>query len=283
MKVIWNDQIVDESQVVIHREDRGYQFGDGLYEVIRIYNGQLFMANEHFERLVVGANKIKLPLPYSIEQMQSRIQELIEIETIVNGYVYFQITRGVRSPRSHAFPPQEEVNPIWTATVTALDRMVEMQEKGLIAATVEDRRWLHCDIKSLSLLGNILSLEEAKEKGADDALLYRNGVITEASASNVWFVKDHIIYTHPDGNLILPGITKIAIKKILNKLNYQLIEEAFPLSELDSIDECFISNSVWEIIPITQIDGKLINNGIRGSLTYQLQEAYTEWIQRVIS
>lgn len=199
MKVLWNDQIVDREAVKIDIEDRGYQYGDGIYEVIRIYNGRCFMLGEHMTRLESSAQKIKLTLPYTISQLTENLKLLVKTEGITEGEIYLQITRGIASPRNHEFPSAGAVKGVVTANVIPFERPLEMQHAGLSATVLPDERWLHCDIKSLSLLGNLLALDQAIEAGFDDALLQRDGFFTEASASNLWFVIDGIVYTHPDG------------------------------------------------------------------------------------
>ncbi|AMG50547.1 MULTISPECIES: D-amino-acid transaminase [Enterococcus] len=274
MKVLWNDQIVDREAVKIDIEDRGYQYGDGIYEVIRIYNGRCFMLGEHMTRLESSAQKIKLTLPYTIPQLTENLKLLVKTEGITEGEIYLQITRGIASPRNHEFPSAGAVKGVVTANVIPFERPLEMQHAGLSATVLPDERWLHCDIKSLSLLGNLLALDQAIEAGFDDALLQRDGCFTEASASNLWFVIDGIVYTHPDGRLVLPGITKMKVLQLCQQLEIPYREEPVPVEALNNAQECFLTNSVWEIVPIVKVDGKSVGNGTLGSITKRLQAAY---------
>lgn len=274
MKVLWNDQIVDREAVKIDIEDRGYQYGDGIYEVIRIYNGRCFMLGEHMTRLESSAQKIKLTLPYTISQLTENLKLLVKTEGITEGEIYLQITRGIASPRNHEFPSAGAVKGVVTANVIPFERPQEMQHAGLSATVLPDERWLHCDIKSLSLLGNLLALDQAIEAGFDDALLQRDGCFTEASASNLWFVIDGIVYTHPDGRLVLPGITKMKVLQLCQQLEIPYREEPVPVEALNNAQECFLTNSVWEIVPIVKVDGKSVGNGTLGSITKRLQAAY---------
>lgn len=274
MKVLWNDQIVDREAVKIDIEDRGYQYGDGIYEVIRIYNGRCFMLGEHMTRIESSAQKIKLTLPYTISQLTENLKLLVKTEGITEGEIYLQITRGIASPRNHEFPSAEAVKGVVTANVIPFERPLEMQHAGLSATVLPDERWLHCDIKSLSLLGNLLALDQAIEAGFDDALLQRDGFFTEASASNLWFVIDGIVYTHPDGRLVLPGITKMKVLQLCQQLEIAYREEPVPVDALSNVQECFLTNSVWEIVPIVNVDGKSVGNGTLGSITKRLQAAY---------
>ena len=274
MKVLWNDQIVDREAVKIDIEDRGYQYGDGIYEVIRIYNGRCFMLGKHMTRLESSAQKIKLTLPYTIPQLTENLKLLVKTEGITEGEIYLQITRGIASPRNHEFPSAGAVKGVVTANVIPFERPLEMQHAGLSATVLPDERWLHCDIKSLSLLGNLLALDQAIEAGFDDALLQRDGCFTEASASNLWFVIDGIVYTHPDGRLVLPGITKMKVLQLCQQLEIPYREEPVPVEVLNNAQECFLTNSVWEIVPIVKVDGKSVGNGTLGSITKRLQAAY---------
>lgn len=274
MKTLFNGQIMDKAAVVISFEDRGYHFGDGLYEAVRIYAGKMFMYSEHFDRLVAGAEKIHLLLPFTKYELQKMLEELVAVSQVDNGLLYFQISRGVVSPRQHLMPEKGSVEPVYLAYTLPFERPLQIQAEGQKATVIPDKRWLHCDIKSLSLMGNLLSLDEAVKDGFQDALLERDGVFTEASASNAWFVIDGVVYTHPDSNLILPGITKQHLLKLAQAHQIKVVEEAVKVSQLAEVSECFVTNSVYEIVPIVSIDGKTLGNGQPGPLTKQLLELY---------
>lgn len=278
MKVLWNEKIVEESEVKIYLEDRGYQFGDGIYEVIRIYDGYLYMEKEHLDRLWVSAEKIRMTLPFTKEELSQRLHRLANEVGLENARIYFQVTRGTAKPRLHNFPDPKEVQPVLMADIQPASRPSSKQNIGIRAGFVEDKRWLHCDIKSISLLGNILALDEAQQKGYDEAVLVRNGYVTEASASNLWMVKDEVLYTHPDGNLVLPGIAKIKIRELVKTLGIELREERFTKEELLVADECFKTSSVAEIMPIIEIDDHKIGEGMPGSLTKKILTAYIETV-----
>ncbi|HCM85986.1 MULTISPECIES: D-amino-acid transaminase [Enterococcus] len=278
MKVLWNEKIVEESEVKIDLEDRGYQFGDGIYEVIRIYDGYLYMEKEHLDRLWVSAEKIRMTLPFTKEELSQRLHRLANEVGLENARIYFQVTRGTAKPRLHNFPDPKEVQPVLMADIQPASRPSSKQNIGIRAAFVEDKRWLHCDIKSISLLGNILALDEAQQKGYDEAVLVRDGYVTEASASNLWMVKDEVLYTHPDGNLVLPGIAKIKIRELVKTLGIELREERFTKEELLAADECFKTSSVAEIMPIIEIDDHKIGEGMPGSLTKKILTAYIETV-----
>lgn len=282
MKVLWNEEIIDESEVKIDIEDRGYQFGDGIYEVIRIYDGYMYMEKEHLDRLWVSAEKIRMTLPFTREELSQRLHRLAQEVGLENARVYFQVTRGTAKPRLHDFPNPKEVQPVLMADIQPASRPSAKQNIGIRAGFVEDKRWLHCDIKSISLLGNIMALDEAQQKGYDEAVLVRDGIVTEASASNLWMVKDEVLYTHPDGNLVLPGIAKIKIRELVKALGIELKEEAFTEKELLAADECFKTSSVAEIMPIIEIDNQTIGDGTPGKVTKKLLNAYIESVNLAV-
>lgn len=281
MHILWNDQIVERDEVKIDIEDRGYQYGDGLYEVVRVYNGHLFMLEEHLNRLWDGAEKIRMTLPFTKDELAANLQKLVALEGIPEGKLYFQVTRGIDSPRNHALPDPKKVTGVLTANITACERPVKKMQEGITVAVVPDTRWLHCDIKSLSLMGNILSLDEARRQGFDDAVLIRDDKVTEASAANFWAVKDGTVYTHPDGNLILPGITKRKILELARELNIPVKEEAIFEEELFTADECFVSGSVTEIVPVVKINEHIVGSGKPGEITQQLINAYIASVDQV--
>lgn len=261
-------------------EDRGYQYGDGLYEVIRVYNGQLYMADEHMTRLWTGAEKIKLHLPFTQTELLERLKELTAVEKVAEGKLYLQVTRGIDSPRNHALPDPKKVTGVLTANIIPYARPVEKQSKGIAVGIVPDTRWLHCDIKSLSLLGNVMALEHARSRGFEDAVQIRDGKVTEASAANFWMVKDGTVYTHPDGQLILPGITKLKLLEIAEKLGIPVKEEVFDEEALFIADECFITGSLIEVVPVVKIEEHKVGTGQPGEITKQLHQAYLAEIER---
>lgn len=279
MKVIWNDEIVERSEVKIDMEDRGYQFADGIYDVVRAYNGKFFTLNEHVDRLFSSAEKIELRLPFTKEKLKEMLSELIKINNIDTGNVYMQVTRGIGIPRNHPYPDPEEVSPVFTATTTIVARDQEKMDRGMSALIVPDLRWLRCDIKSISLLGNIMAKHEAHKKGADEAILHRDGIVTECSSSNVWMIKNDTIYTHPDGNLVLPGITKLVLLRVAQNAGLSVKEEAFTLEDLKKSDEVFASSTTMEAMPITSIDGNPVGTGQRGPVVKKLQQLYVDAVE----
>src|SRR5690606_40312124 len=217
---LWNDQIVKNEEVLVDKEDRGYQFGDGVYEVVKVYNEKLFTATEHIDRFYDSAEKIRITIPYTKDKLHQLLHQLVEANNIDTGHVYFQITRGA-GPRNHIFPG-DDVIPVITGNTKENPRPLENFEKGVKATFVEDIRWLRCDIKSLNLLGAVLAKQEAYEKGCYEAILHRDEIVTEGSSSNIYGIKEGVLYTHPANNLILNGITRQVIIKCADRKSTRL-------------------------------------------------------------
>lgn len=273
-----NDEFVDESEGKINYSDRGYNFGDGIYEYIRIYDGKVFTSKEHYERLFRSAKEIGLNLEgYSVEGLTEVTKTLAAKNNVVNGGVYIQVTRGV-APRNHPFP-DVSTKPVFSAFSKSYDRPYEELKNGVKAITVDDIRWLRCDIKSLNLLGNVLAKEKAAQNGAAEAIMHRDQTVTEGSSSNVYAVKDGKIYTHPANNLILNGITRRIIKKSAEALNIPFIEEAFTLDFLNDADEVIISSTSIEVMPVIQVNDNKIGDGKVGQITKQLQKSFDNYIE----
>ncbi|PKR84350.1 D-amino-acid transaminase [Heyndrickxia camelliae] len=277
-KVIYNGELVERENVKVDIEDRGYQFGDGIYEVIRVYNGGLFTKNEHIQRLYESAEKIGLKIPFEKEFLCKKLEELVEENQLQTGIIYLQITRGV-SPRQHGFPTPA-VEPVLVAYTKSMERPEALMKEGAKGLLVEDIRWLRCDIKSLNLLGNIMAKQKAAESGCFEAIQHREGIVTEGSSSNVFMIKNGILITHPAVNLILNGITRQVILKICKSKQIPVKEEAFTVDDLVNADEVFISSTTSEIMPIVQLDGNKIGHGIPGEWTKQLQQYFMEEIQK---
>ncbi|WP_054949985.1 D-amino-acid transaminase [Numidum massiliense] len=284
MLVLENDQFKQREDVQIDPEDRGYQFGDGIYEVIRVYDGQPFLLGEHIERLVRSAREIKLPLPLSAEKLEGKVTELIAQAgssstgvTNATGNVYVQITRGV-APRTHQFPKNPQ--PKLIGYFIPAERPHTAMANGIKAITAPDIRWLRCDIKSLNLLGSALAKQEAVERGCQEAILHRDEVVTEGSSTNVFIVTDGMLRTHPANHLILHGITRATVRQCAEQLNLHVSEAPFTLRELLAADEVFITGTTVEISPVIEIDARPIGNGSPGPVTRRLQQAFAELIDQ---
>ena len=278
---LWNDRIVADEEVVVDKEDRGYQFGDGVYEVVKVYNGPLFTMEEHVERFYASAEKIKITIPYTKDKLYTLLHQLVEANEIDTGHIYFQITRGA-CPRNHIFPGND-VQPVLTGNAKENPRPVANFENGVKATFAEDIRWLRCDIKSLNLLGAVLAKQEAHEKGCYEAILHRGETVTEGSSSNIYGVKDGVLYTHPADNLILNGITRQVILKCAEEIGMPVKEEAFTKEQLLAMDEVIVSSTTSEVTPIIDIDGQVIGGGKPGGWTRKLQAQFDTKIPQPIN
>jgi D-alanine transaminase len=274
---IINGEIIERSKAKVDIEDRGYQFGDGVYEVIRVYNGKMFTAANHLHRFGKSTDSIGIALPYSIEQLSASLEELIKKNQLQEGIIYMQITRGT-APRNHAFP-SEEVQPTLVAYTKELARPSGNFAAGVKTILTEDIRWLRCDIKSLNLLGNLLAKQKAAEQGCYEAIQHRGNTVTEGSSSNIFIVKDGAVITHESNHLILKGITKDVVLQKCLEHQITVEERSFTLDELADADEVFLSSTTSEVTPIVEIDGKKVKEGIPGPITRKLQTLFTQEIE----
>jgi D-alanine transaminase len=239
----------------------------------------MFTVNEHINRLYESAKKIRLVMPFAKIELIKLLEKLIKVNELKNGHIYFQITRGV-SERIHQFP-DFTVEPVLTAFTKEMDRPLEKQKTGIKASLVEDERWLKCDIKSLNLLANVLAKQEATEKGSFEAILHRGDIITEGSASNIFGIKNNVLYTHPANNLILHGITRAVIFKLAEQVGLTVKEEAMTVNELLQMEEVFLSSTTSEIMPIIQIDEHKVDNGVVGRLTKEMQQQFEKLVKEL--
>ncbi|CAN7254710.1 D-amino-acid transaminase [Rossellomorea sp. LjRoot5] len=272
--VFVNGELIDRDKAKVDIEDRGYQFGDGIYEVIRVYEGTTFTMKEHMGRLYQSAEKMKLSIPYEEEDFTSKLLHLIDLNGVKDGIVYVQVTRGV-SARQHHFPSEDVVGSV-IAYTKDFPVPAHQMKQGVTAKLVEDIRWLRCDIKSLNLLGNLLAKQEAATEGHFEAILHRGDTVTEGSSSNAFMVKNGVIYTHPVTNLILNGITRRVIEDLCRKNGISFQEETFSVSELMKAEEVFIASTTSEVMPVVEIDGQEIGEGTPGAVTKRLQELFNK-------
>lgn len=274
-------QFTDKDGVRISIDDRGYYFGDGVYEVVKVYNGELFTAQEHMSRLLESASKVKMAVPYTEQQLIGIAEELMKKNDIDTGHVYLQVTRGA-SARVHHFPDMS-VAPVVTGYAIDNARPLLNLQEGVAAKTVEDIRWLRCDIKSLNLLGNVMAKQEAHEAGCVEAIFIRDGIVMEGSSSNMFGIRNGIVYTHPATNLILNGITRKVILNICSELEIQVLEKEFTLEELYLMDEFIMTSTTAEVTPVITIDNKKIGSGVPGPITKKLQEAFAKKLPLTIT
>ncbi|WP_423799944.1 D-amino-acid transaminase [Neobacillus sp. SAB-20_R2A] len=269
----FNGKFVDSNDPVIPIDERGHQFGDGVYEYIRTYNGKPFMLEEHVDRLYRSAYAIKLQIDPNRDALKNTMLELIQKSGLTNLDLYVQVTRGI-APRNHLFP---DCSVSVSMTVKPF-RTIKTGEKGAGVILCPDERWQNCYIKSLNLLPNILAKQSAYEKGFLEAVLVRDGKVTEGTSSNVYIVKNSSIITTPLSKHILSGITRMAVKDIAIETGIPFFEKQFTPDEMIQADEIFITSTTMEIMPIVRVEDHEINGGEVGTITRTLQEQFKERI-----
>ncbi|WP_338471745.1 D-amino-acid transaminase [Niallia sp. XMNu-256] len=271
-----NGKYIPLTEPVIPIEERGHQYGDGVYEVIRVYKGKPFMLSEHIDRLFISATAIKLQLECNKSYFNDLIKQAIKVSGLLESKIYLQITRGI-APRNHLFP---DVPVSITMTVNEMIPLDPVfRESGVKAIFHEDERWANCHIKSLNLLPNILAKQAAQEMGCFEAILHRDGWITEGSSSNIFIVKNNELYTTPLSNKILAGITRRAVIQLCEKLSINVIQHPFRKKDLIEADEVFMTNTTNEVVPIVEVDGIYkIGFGTPGNMTKRLYQQFQQEI-----
>ncbi len=272
--MLWNNEIVERKSenAMVSFEDRGYQFGDGVYEVIRIYDGKLHTLDWHLDRLFYSMEQLAIRAPFSRPKIKQLLKQLIEKNQFtIDGKIYLQVTRGMQ-PRDHIY--LEELDAIFYATVDRFDQPVDMWENGVKVTLQDDIRWLRCDIKSLNLLGNVLARTKAQRNGYHEPLFHRDGIVRECGASNFYMIKDGVIHTHPTNHYILGGITRKKVLWFANELGIPVKEREIAVEELKDADECFLTATPLEVVPIIQIDENPVNGNGIGEITKRLQQYY---------
>ncbi|NNU84195.1 D-amino-acid transaminase [Geobacillus sp. BMUD] len=272
--VLTDRGILRYEQVTYPMEERGLQFGDGVYEVVRLYNGIYVWLREHLDRLYRSAAAIRLSVPFGCEELIEQLEELRRLNDVQeDAILYLQVTRG-SFPRHHAFPAENRPN--LYAYIQPMARKTEEMTHGVRAILTKDVRWEYCYIKSLNLLPNVLAKQEAVERGAFEAIFHRDGIVTEGSSSNIFLVKNETVYTHPATERILNGIVRTKVKQFCAELGIPFVEEAFSTTDLAKADELFLTSTTSAITPIIQVDETVIGNGISGTVTKALQAAYRQ-------
>ena len=270
-----NSKFVKFRDAKVHIEDRGLQFSDSIYEVISFYNQQLVDFEFHIKRLKYSLKELDIKYVVNQDKLKKIFKKIINLNKLKNGIVYMQITRGIQ-PRDHSY----KNNLIPNLIIYVINKKFNLPNKnfkGEKAITYKDLRWKRRDIKTVSLLANVLAKNEAVRKNAYEAILIDKGKITEATASNVWIVKNNKLLTHPTNTDILKGVTRESIKRIIKTNKLQLNEKSFTIKQLYNADEVFITSSTNLVTPIIKIDSKIINKGKIGNISLQLASLYANF------
>ncbi len=272
-RVYLNGEFLPLGEARIPVMDRGFLFGDSIYEVIPAYGGRLFRLQQHLQRLENSLHAIQMENPLSQPEWESMLATLTTQYQGEDQSVYLQVTRGVAPSRDHAIP--EGVPPTLFAIATpfpAIDPQV--YERGIAAITLDDIRWRFCNIKATTLLPNVLLRQEAKERGAMEAILIRDGLAMEGAASNLFIVDDGQIITPPKGEHLLPGVTRDLLLELAAEAEIPYCEAPVRAEQLDSADEIWLTSSTREIMPVTRLDDRPINNGHPGELWQKLFDRF---------
>ena len=269
----FNGKFIPKNEINISPDDRGFLFADGIYEVVRWYEGFFYDMPSHINRLKRSLRELRINWD-GAEQFPSVAKDLIIKNSLENqpAMVYLQVTRGV-AKRTHHFP-RPEVSPTIYSYAFGFTPDKESKESGIKVMLKEDIRWSRCDIKSIALLPNTLSFQEARENGMKECIFVRNGNITEGSHSNIFFVIDKTLFTHPESNYVLSGITRKNILRIAQEAGINVREEAVPENRIRFISEAFITNTSAEVIPVVDLGGNTVGEGTPGKLTRQISELF---------
>ena len=266
--VYLNNKFVNFKDAKIHIEDRGFQFSDSVYEVIKVLNNKLLDIDFHIRRLKYSTKELNFNIKINKNFLTKIFITIVKMNKLSNGIIYLQITRGLQH-REHAYKKNLKPN-IIIYTAKKKFNLPNKNYKGYKAITYPDIRWGRPDIKTTSLLANILAATEASKKGAYETIFFKGKKITEAAHSNVWIIKNNKIITHPANREILRGVTRTVLINLIKNQGFKLIEKEFSLNELFKADEVFITSSGSLVTPIIQVDQTKINNGKIGPMTKAL-------------
>jgi D-alanine transaminase len=272
----FNGSFLPLTEVAISPLDRGFLFADGVYETIPAYNGHLFRLAEHLQRLDKSLASISLNSGLNPTAWEKLLNELIRRNGGGNLTIYLQVTRGAPDSRDHGFP-SPQTHPTLFAMVNPLQPMADTLRHGIDAITLEDIRWDACHIKSTALLANVLARQQALSAGTSDAILVRNGFLTEGTASNIFLVHSDVLLTPPKDWRVLPGITRDLILELAKEHDISYREQDVPVAFLSQASEVWLTSSIREIVPVTKVDGKLIGNGAPGPHWRRMMDLYQSY------
>ena len=278
--VYLNGKFLPIEQAMVPVLDRGFIFGDGVYELVPVYSRVPFRIDEHLRRLERSLTEVRITNPYSAAQWKEIITRLIAEQPFEDQGIYFQVTRGV-AKRDHAFPKDVEPT-VFIMSNPLVNPAPELVEKGAAALSAVDNRWLRCDIKSISLIGNCLLRQISADAGAAETIMFRDGNLTEASASNVFIVKDGVIRSPAKSNLILPGITYDVVVELARSAAMPLEFGQVSEAEVRAADEVWITSSSKEVLAIVELDGSPVGDGRPGPAFRRMYQLYQEFKQRVM-
>lgn len=279
--VYLNGQYLPMEESQISTQDRGFLFGDGVYEVIPVFERNMFEFDAHYQRLENSLQAVSIANPLDKQQWKTILNSLISKHEWNNQFLYLQITRGVQMVRNHL--PDDCLTPTIYAYTNPLHSLDEQTvKKGIKVITLEDIRWLRCDIKAITLLPNVMMKLAAKNQGADDAiLLTQDNKVLEGTASNVFIVKNNVLFTPPTSNNILPGITRLVVERIAKNHHIELRETELTLTDLEQADEIWLTSSTKNALPVCELNGKKVGAGITGKMWQKIDKLFAKTIKEI--
>jgi D-alanine transaminase len=278
--VFLNGEFLPIAEAKVPVLDRGFIFGDGVYEVVPVYSKVPFRLEEHLARLERSLAAVGIRNPYSREQWKGFVASIVERQPFEDQGVYFQVTRGV-AKRDHAFPKNAEPT-VFMMSNPLVPPPPALVDKGASAITARDNRWLRCDIKSISLIGNVLLRQLSAEADAVETILFRDGKLTEASSSNVFVVKAGAIQSPPKNELILPGITYDVVVELAHAHHMALELRAITEAEVRAADELWVTSSSKEVLAVVQLDGSAVGDGRPGPVFRRMYQHYQDFKRKVM-
>ena len=280
--VYLNGQFLPLADAGISPLDRGFLYGDGVYELIPVYSRRAFRIDEHLKRLQATLDGIKLSNPLAVDAWKAVVFKLIEAAPWDDQSIYLQVTRGADNKRDHAFPPTSVQPTVFAFASPLVTTPADIRAKGVAAITVNDQRWARCDLKVISLIANILARQQAVESGCAEAILIRDGLMKEGAASNIFVVKDGVLLAPPKTHLMLPGITYDVVLELAHSHGQRLEIREIGENELRSADEVWMTSSTKEILAITTLDGAPVGTGQPGPVGEQMWQWYQDFKNTVM-
>ena len=280
--VYLNGKYLPIEEATISVKDRGFLFGDGIYEVVPVLGRKLLRIDEHLTRLQNSLDRISLLNPFNNDEWAEIFAELLEKNEGEDRAIYLQISRGAYLKRDLSTQQkQDEATPatVFAMVLQVVPPDIEVVSAGISVITVDDFRWNACDIKSTSLVANVMLKQQATDAKVDDAILIKNGVVTEGTASNVFLVKDNVLITPPSGKQLLPGITRDLVIEIAKNNDILIEERKIKMAELFTADEIWMTSSTREIAPVISLNGKMISSGVAGKMWKRMVDLYQQYKQ----
>ncbi|HUQ26185.1 MAG TPA: D-amino acid aminotransferase [Burkholderiales bacterium] len=278
--VFLNGELLPIEEAKVPVLDRGFIFGDGVYELVPVYSRVAFRLDEHLARLERSLGEVKIRNPYSRQRWREIVYQLVDAQPFEDQGIYFQVTRGV-AKRDHSFPRDAQPT-VFMMSNPLVNPPRAQVDAGGAAVSAQDNRWLRCDIKSISLIGNVLLRQLSAEAGSAETILFRDGKLTEASASNVFVVRRGVIVSPPKSSLILPGITYDVVAELAHANAMPMEFREVAESEVRSADEIWVTSSSKEVLAIVALDGRTIGDGKPGPVFRRMYELYQEFKRKVM-